>query len=134
MTTCGGGSGNLLLMGLLHWGDQVFMAGKATGKPPLSYVLADSYLARQSIDQACEEYLKIVNYYPAELSAYVAALSLMVTHYEQQSPALRLFLKGMLKLPMGDRRVLPNVFQSLGVADPLMARCKLALALTRVIA
>jgi hypothetical protein len=47
-------------------------------RPPVNYALPRSYRERRKLDDAIEEYLKIIRYHPQELPAYLECIEVMI--------------------------------------------------------
>ena len=120
--------------GFQHWSDVVFQAGNKTNEPRLHYALADGYLASRRYDAAFREYLRIARHHPKELPAYVTAMAVLVKHFHEPSAVLRVFVIGLLYLQPLERRVLRSMLHRLAESHRIGRRCRLALALSRIVA
>ncbi len=75
-----------------------------TLRPPVDYTLARFYHRQMRYDEACEEYLKIIEYHPQEVAAYLEGIE-AATGANQRATAHKFYRMGLRKLSPknGDR-------------------------------
>ena len=72
-------------------------------RPPVNYALPRSYRERRRLDDAIEEYLKIIRYHPQELPAYLECMEVMIETGDHAG-AQKVRATGMRKLRSAEAR------------------------------
>jgi tetratricopeptide (TPR) repeat protein len=78
--------------------DSIFFPGGKLSKPVLSYTLPEFYTKEGRFDEALDEYRKILRYYPREGQAYLGAIELLVTEFDDKGAAKELYRRARQKL------------------------------------
>ncbi len=88
----------------IHRALDAILLPSETLRPPVDYTLARFYYRQMRYDEACEEYLKILEYHSQEVAAYLEGIA-AATAANQRATAHKFYRMGLRKLSPknGDR-------------------------------
>ncbi len=102
----------------IHYALDAILLPSETLRPPVDYTLARFYHRQRRYEEACEEYFKIIEYHPQEVSAYLEGIE-AATSANQRATAHKFYRLGLRKLSSknGNRDLLINGVTGSAVAE-----------------